>query len=328
MRSGRRYPEPEEFDMETSGNHWTAIALLPFISLGCSDVVAADHDPPPRQIIDERSDVIEGGGGVGLTVYEAGNLNGPSIVFIHGFAQNNLVWEQQFSGPLSDEFHLVGFDLRGHGASERPLEPEAYTDSQLWADDLAAVIQGKGLDRPVVVGWSYGGYVIADYIRSYGPEGLGGVALVGPVTKAGTDEAFGMFTSEILAIFEEVLAPDVRTSLTATRAFARLMADPNSSTFEVLLGSAMMVPPEVRLAMFSRALDNDDLLESLDLPTLVVHGGEDRIVRLSSSEHVAELVPEARLLLYEGAGHAAFLDDPQRFGSDLAEFVGSVEPSP
>jgi non-heme chloroperoxidase len=314
--------------MEISLKHWTAIALLPFICPGCSDLVAADHDPPPPQVIEERSEVIEGGGGVGLTVYEAGNLNGPSILFIHGFAQNNLVWEQQFSGPLADEFRLVGFDLRGHGASERPLEPEAYTDSQIWADDLAAVIQAKGLDRPVVVGWSYGGYVIADYIRRYGPEGLGGLVLVGPVTKAGTDEAFRMFTSEILAIFEEVLAPDVRTSLTATRAFARLMADPMSSTFEVLLGSAMMVPPEVRLAMFSRALDNDDLLETLDLPTLVVHGGEDRVVRVSSSEHVVELVPEARLLVYEGAGHAAFLDDPQRFDGDLADFARSVQPSP
>ena len=302
--------------------------LLPFLCIACSDVVAADQDPPPPHIIDERSELIQGGGGVGLTVYEAGNLNGPPIVFIHGFSQNHLAWEQQFASSLAEEFHLVGFDLRGHGASQQPLEAEAYTDSRLWADDLAAVIQQTGLDRPVVVGWSYGGYVIADYIRTYGSESLGGLAFVGPVTNAGTPEAFAMLTEEVLAIFEDVLAPDLRTSLNATRSFARLMADSPGDDFEIIYGSAMMVPPEVRLAMFSRELDNDDILAGLDLPTIAIHGGADRVVRPSASEHIVELVPDAELLVYEGAGHPVFMEDPDRFNSDLGDFVRSVTPTP
>jgi len=316
----------------TRRTHWTRLARvarvlpLPYLCLACSDVVAADQDPRPPNIIDERSEVIQGGGGIDLVVYEAGNLNGPAIVFIHGFSQNNLAWERQFSSSLAEEFHLVGFDLRGHGASEQPLEAEAYTDSQLWADDLAAVLQQKGLDRPVVVGWSYGGYVIADYIRSHGAEGLGGLAFVGPVTKAGSNEAFAMLTDEVLTIFEDVLAPDLRTSLAATRSFARLMADAPGDDFEMVYGSAMMVRPEVRLAMFSRALDNDDILSSLDLPTIAIHGGSDRVVRPGSSEHIVDLVAGAELLVYDGAGHTVFMDDPNRFNGDLAEFVRSVHP--
>jgi non-heme chloroperoxidase len=330
-RARLHYPKAEEFEMETRRPRWTRTALvlfLPFLCLACSDVVAADQDPPPPHIIDERSELIQGGGGVGLTVYEAGNLNGPSIVFIHGFSQNHLAWERQFASSLAEEFHLVGFDLRGHGASEQPLEAEAYTDSRLWADDLAAVIQQKGLERPVVVGWSYGGYVIADYIRTYGAEGLGGLAFVGPVTKAGTPEAFAMLTDDVLAIFEDVLAPDLRTSLTATRSFSRLMADSPGDDFEVVYGSAMMVPPEVRLAMFSRELDNDDILGSLELPTIAIHGGADRVVGLTSSEHIVDLVPEAELIVYEGAGHTVFMEDPNRFNSDLGDFVRAVNPTP
>jgi len=310
---------------------FTRIArVLPFAFLGlaCSDVVASDPDPRPPNVIEERSEVIQGGGGVELVVYEAGNLNGPPVVFIHGFSQNHLAWERQFSSSLAEEFHLVGFDLRGHGASEQPLDAAAYTDSQLWAEDLAAVIEEKGLDRPVVVGWSYGAYVIADYIRSHGPGGLGGLALVGPVTKAGSPEALAMLTDEVLAIFEDLLAPDLRTSLAATRAFSRLMSDSSADEFEMVYGSAMMVRSEVRLAMFSRELDNDDILAGLELPTLAFHGESDRIVRLSSSEHVVDLVEGAELLVYDGAGHPVFLDAPHRFNSDLADFVRSVHPAP
>ncbi len=317
--------------MKTHRTRWTRtvlVPLLPFFCLACSDVVAADPDPPPPDIIDERSEVIQGGGGIGLTVYEAGNLNGPPIVFIHGFSQNHLAWERQFASTLAEEFHLVGFDLRGHGASEQPPEAEAYTDSQLWAEDLAAVIQEKGLERPVIVGWSYGGYLIADYIRSYGTDALGGLAFVGAVTKAGTPEAFAMLTDEVLAIFEEVLAPDLRTSLTATRSFSRLMAEAPGDDFEVVYGSAMMVPPEVRLAMFSRELDNDDILENLALPTIAIHGGSDRIVRPASSEHIVDRVPDAELVVYEGVGHMVFMEDAYRFNSDLGDFVRSVHPTP
>ena len=52
--------------------------------------------------------------------------------------------------------------------SEAPLEAEHYTDAALWADDVAAIIDQLGLERPVLVGWSYGAFVICDYIRAYG----------------------------------------------------------------------------------------------------------------------------------------------------------------
>ena len=72
---------------------------------------------------------------------------------------------------------LVAYDLRGHGMSEAPLEAEHYTDGALWADDVAAIIDQLRLDRPVLVGWSYGSFVICDYVRAHGqadhPSDLG-----------------------------------------------------------------------------------------------------------------------------------------------------------
>ena len=99
-----------------------------------------------------------------------GRAGRPPILFIHGWSQNHLCWVKQYESALADEFRLVAYDLRGHGMSEAPLEPEHYTDGRLWADDVAAIIDQLGLDRPVLVGWSYGGFVICDYVRAYGQD--------------------------------------------------------------------------------------------------------------------------------------------------------------
>lgn len=275
-------------------------------------------------------EMISGGGGLDLAIYEAGNPDGPPVVFIHGFSQNHLTWERQFTGPLADEFRLVAFDLRGHGASDKPLDAASYTDSSLWAEDIAAVIQAKALERPVLVGWSYGGYVISDYVRTHGDDAIGGAVFVAASARVGTEEAQADLGEELLQLMGGVFSPDVRANIDATRAFLRLItAQPmDDDAFDLALASAMMVPPEVRLALFSRELDNDDVLAGIDVPTLVVHGRADRAVRLSSGEHIAGTVPGARLLVYEGAGHAPFFEDPERFNQDLAEFVRAARLAP
>ena len=99
-----------------------------------------------------------------------GQGDGPPILFIHGLSQSHLCWAKQYESALAEEFRLVAYDLRGHGMSQAPLEPEHYTDSGLWADDVAAIIEQLGLDRPVLVGWSYGGFVICDYLRDHGQD--------------------------------------------------------------------------------------------------------------------------------------------------------------
>lgn len=268
-----------------------------------------------------RADSIVGGGGLQLAIYEAGRVGRPAIVFIHGFSQNSTTWEGQLAGPLSEQFHLVTYDMRGHGASDKPIDAAQYTDGSLWADDLAAVIRARNLHRPVLVGWSYGGYVMADYVRKHGDDTIGGLVFLNAVTKNGTDEAVGFFTDEVLGIFGDVLAADTRRSLDGSRALVDLFARPGSDAWLTAYGSAMMVAPTARAGMFSRVLDNDDVLGRIRVPTLVMHGQADRIVRPSAGAHTARMVPGAKLIGYDGVGHAPHLDDPDRFDRDLAEFV-------
>jgi non-heme chloroperoxidase len=298
------------------------ILTLCSASVACSDgeLIAAPVEGVSLQTL--QPEKVVGGGGLNLAVYEAGKADGPPIVFIHGFSGNYLTWDRQFTGALAAEFRLVAYDLRGHGASDKPLDAVRYTNSELWAEDLAAVIRAKNLVRPVLVGWSYGGYVIADYIRKFGDSKIGGVVFLGSSTKNGTSEAVEFLTPEVLALFPDVLSADVRKSVEGTRALTRIFANSMSeTTWEIAYGSAMMVPPAIRVAMFSRVLDNDDVLARIRVPTLAIHGTGDRIVRVSAARHTAATVPNAKLLLYDGVGHAPHLEIPARLSGDLAEFV-------
>ena len=114
--------------------------------------------------------------GLTITAQDWGNPNGPEIIFIHGFSQSHLSWIKQVTNSdLAKEFHMVTYDLRGHGGSDKPLEPERYKTSQYWADELQAVMDAAGLKRPVLAGWSYAGRVMADYLTVHGAGKLAGL---------------------------------------------------------------------------------------------------------------------------------------------------------
>ena len=123
----------------------------------------------------------------------------------------------------------------------------------------------------------------------------------------GLDATAASFTSTL----GDILSPDARASVNGSRALAALFARRGSDDWEVAFGSAMMVAPQIRVAMFSRLLDNDAVLASIRVPTLVVHGRNDRIVKVSAAQHTANMIQHATLLVYPGVGHAPMLDEPE-----------------
>ncbi len=122
---------------------------------------------------------IEGYGGVPLNVIETGNKNGPGILLIHGFGQAAMAFRLQLDSDLANDFHIVAFDLRGHGLSGKPWQEDLVAPSEAWAGDVAAFISATNLENPVLVGWSYGGFVVSDYVRHFGLDGIAGINLVG-----------------------------------------------------------------------------------------------------------------------------------------------------
>jgi non-heme chloroperoxidase len=273
-----------------------------------------------------QTHTVAGGGGLQLHVREWGKADGPPILFIHGWSQNHLCWDKQYESALRDEFRLVAFDLRGHGMSEAPPGPGPYTEDKLWADDLAAIIGRLGLERAVLVGWSYGSLVICDYIRAYGQDRVAAINFVEGVVKLG-EAAFGTLIGPgFLDHFADATADDLPANIRGMRGFVRAcLAKPVAAEdFETALCWNMAVAPQVRASLGAREIDDDDVLRGLGVPLLVTQGRSDTVVLPAMAEHVLATCPTAEASWYEGVGHVPHLEEPGRFNRELAALTRRV----
>src|SRR5574342_124923 len=259
--------------------------------------------------------------GVALAGQEWGNPSGPEILFIHGFSQSHLSWSRQLKSVLAQEFRMVTFDLRGHGNSDKPLMPEAYRESRRWADDIGAIIKQVGLRKPVLVGWSYGGRVMNDYLTHYGDGAIAGLDYVAATstTKPGV---LGPGSRFLPAMTSE----DLTVNIEATQQFlvSCFKIQPSAEDMATALAYNMMVPPKVRGFLGGRPANYDDGLSRVKVPVLVTQGHEDQVVLPAMSEHTLSVVKHAKGVFYSGVGHSSFYEVSDRFNADLAAFVRSV----
>ena len=257
-----------------------------------------------------------GAEGVRLSVREAGPVDAPVVVLVHGWAQSGEVW------PVLPSLRTFALDLRGHGGSE--VAEGGYRDSAVWAADLKAVLDHVG--RPVVVvGWSYGGLVIADYLRLHGSAQVAGVVLVAAITELGRGRPGGVTGRLSHEVLPAAYSDDPAVAVPALARFCQEQAPGLAGdVVQRMVGTALRVPPRVRRDMFRRDVDSSGVLRAVDKPTLVVHGTADEVVDPAAGEYAAALIPGADLRRYDGTAHSPFLERPERFAADLVGFVAGV----
>jgi pimeloyl-ACP methyl ester carboxylesterase len=259
--------------------------------------------------------------GLAISVKEWGNPRGPEIVLIHGIAQSHLCFERQVHGDLARDFRLIAFDTRGHGASQKPSDPRFYHDAKAWADEVQAVIDAKGLRKPVLVGWSMGGRIIGQYLTVHGDKRLSGINFVGARVIA--DPVFG---GPGLASLPAVRPGDFGSEVAFARGFLRacFAKQPGDKDFAIMLAYNMVLPRPVRDAMAGWPANIEATtaaLRAVRCPVLVTHGRADAVVLPSAAERTLSLVPAAKASWYDDCGHSPFWEDTPRFNRELAEFV-------
>lgn len=275
---------------------------------------------------------VTGAGGVPINVAETGDRSKPAIVLIHGFAQSHTSFKKQLeSVDLARDFHLVAMDLRGHGNSGKPWDQASYHDSKLWADDVIAVMDDTNVKKAVLVGWSFGGFVVANVVDHHGTERIAGVNLVG--------SAGGM----VQPMFP---APPNNPELAKRRAeTARLQASgsiednvqgsiggiefltakPGDQTWQdISRAGSVLLLPYVRKALAGRNLDNTKVVPKFgNVPVLVTYGSADGLI---GPDQIAGLkkLGNVKFSVIEGSGHSPFYEDGPRFNRELAEFAKAV----
>jgi pimeloyl-ACP methyl ester carboxylesterase len=262
---------------------------------------------------------IDGSGDVSLAVSTAGS--GQPVVLVHGYSQSRHCWRPQFESDLTDDLRLIAMDNRGHGESDKPRD--AYDDSDLWAGDLDALLTEFGLDDVVLVGWSYGGLVVLDYIEAFGTDRVAGLNFVGGVSEIGTETGTARLGEGYIDLLDGFVATDAEESVRAMEDFVDLCVYEELSPADryYMLGYNVAVPPHVREDLRDRTLTHDDELAELDVPVLVTHGEEDAVMVPECAHEYVELIDSATLSMYPETGHTPFWERPERFNRELREFA-------
>ncbi|KAH6915704.1 Alpha/Beta hydrolase protein [Coprinopsis sp. MPI-PUGE-AT-0042] len=263
----------------------------------------------------------------GTTIYSEafGDSSKPAIVFIHGFSLSTRVWEALFKeSSLKDHFYLVAYDTRGHGRSGKPTTAEGY-GSSLYADDFKAVLQGFNIEKPIVLGWSMGGAVIADILTHLPVEDVPGVIYLNAVP--GNSAAIGPFTQPKfgptgLSLFP--LNSDAEVNCKARVAF--IDACFNDSMSNQLkkwewIGIGCMQPPSIATLVGLRDNDDKKLFEAArnGLPTLYLYGTADKIFDTVALESLyRERFSALDVHKIEGGSHSPMADENV---SEVAEAI-------
>ena len=295
--------------------NWLIAALL-VVQAFAVPVMAAPNDVP-------HSETVIGHGGVPLVVQEWGNPKGPPVLLIHGFSFGAVSWKNQI-GKIAREARIIAVDLRGHGLSGKPWDEASYDGSKIWADDIAAVLAAKGIKRPTIVGWSFGGYVAVDYLRHCGVDCASGLVLVSSL--AGLVEAPPQpdpATSGMPENKGDVRADDYHALYEGIFWTARVMTAKLPSAHVELQKQLVlaMTPPYVRRAMKGKRLDNRDIAPRLNLPILIIRGGEDATIPEYTLTELEAILPDMQSTTYPGVGHSPFEEAATEFNSDLLAFV-------
>ncbi|MDT8316596.1 MAG: alpha/beta fold hydrolase [bacterium] len=245
--------------------------------------------------------------------------SGRPLVFIHGWSMAAPLWQRQIEHFAKSGYEATAIDLRGHGKS---FKDGPYTISQ-FAYDLKDFIHDRGLEKPVLVGWSMGAMVALEFIIKH-PSKAAGICLVGgmPRFTEADDYPHGLPLKDVKGMKVKLKRDFERTMGEFRESISEGLSE---SDKEILMNAAF---PDLKASKASLVeLMEDDLregLEKIKLPTLLIHGDKDRVSLRAASEYMLERISGSRLALIKGAGHVPFLSHKDEFNETLEEFLRRI----
>ncbi|HEX5849264.1 MAG TPA: alpha/beta fold hydrolase [Rubrobacter sp.] len=259
---------------------------------------------------------VELPGRVGLSYVEQGDPSGVPVVFLHAIADSWRSFEPVLSS-LPWSVHAFALTQRGHGDASRPAGGYRPRD---FAMDLAAFMDVLQLEAAVLVGGSSGGFVARRFAIDYPNRTLGLVFLGSPASLSDKPGVLEMWDSTFSRL-KDPLPPDfVREFVKGT--LARPIPQ---AFFETVVQENLKVPARVWRATLKGLLEDDSLRDLCEIkaPTLIVWGDRDTILPRSDQDLLEASITGSQLLVYPGAGHAFYWEEPERVASDLAAFIAS-----
>lgn len=255
----------------------------------------------------------------GLTIAFRRAGHGPPLMLLHGAVCDSRVWRTQIE-TLADEFTVIAWDAPGCGGSSDP--PDSYRLPE-YADCLAMLIDVLGLQRPHVLGHSFGGALALELYRRHPTLPRSLVLAGGYAGWAGSLPADEVHARLQLALrladeLPKPITPDSLPGLFATQLPAEQMEDLAAVMFEVR-------PAGTRVMGHALAEgDLRDVLAQIAVPTLLLYGDADQRAPRTVWEPLHAEIPASTLVLLPGIGHELALEAPSAFNAEVRRFLGAI----
>lgn len=252
---------------------------------------------------------------------------GNPVILIHGWPLSNEMWEYQINDLVNSGHRVIAYDRRGFGKSSAPWDGYDY---DTMTDDLKALIDQLNLENITLIGFSMGGGEVVRYFSRHAGKGVSKVVLISSITPY-------MLKTESNP---DGVSQDVFDSMSKKMAEDRIdfLKDFGKTFFGIsLLNSPLSKPLLEYYHMLcsvasSRATqecakafattDFRNEMRAIDVPTLIIHGDEDRTVPITpTGKESARLIPDNVLVIYHGAPHGLFFTEREKLNNDIITFL-------
>ncbi len=263
-----------------------------------------------------------------IELYYEDHGSGKPVVLIHGYPLSGASWEKQAPALMNAGYRVITYDRRGFGRSSQPTSGYNY---DTFAEDLQKLITQLKLKDFALVGFSMGGGEIARYFGKYGSKGASKAVIIGgvPPFLLKTDDNpdgvdAGVFegieravAADRYAFFTEFFKNFYNTDLLLGK---RVSEEVVKASWNIAAGAsatASLACVPTWLEDFRKDLDR------VDVPTLVIHGDEDRIVPITAAGlRTAKLIKGAHLLVVKGGPHCITWTHAEEVNAELLSFLG------
>jgi pimeloyl-ACP methyl ester carboxylesterase len=241
----------------------------------------------------------------GVSLYYEDHGRGPAILLSHGYGATCRMWDGQIAA-FAPRYRIIVWDMRGHGETDSPEDPAAYSEP-LTVEDMAALLRHCGIDRAIIGGLSLGGYMsLAFYVAH--PEMVAALMLF--------DTGPGFRNAEARQAWNE--RAQQRGRELEVRGFAAL-----GQSDEVRASRHRSARGLAGAARGMLAQADDRIIAGLDkiaVPSLVLVGADDTHF-LAAADYMARKIPGATRVTIPDAGHASNLHQPAAFNRAVQDFL-------
>ena len=268
-----------------------------------------------------RAEYIEVEPNVRLHVTDAGE--GTPIVLIHGWPLSDEMYEYQYNALINNNFRAIGITLRGFGKSDKPY---GVYDYDVFARDIKTVLNTLDIKDAVLVGFSMGGSIAIRYVSKYNSAHVSKLVLCGaaaPIWTQRNDFKYNLPKSAV----DELIELNYKDRPKLLSNFAKIFSATETSLNEGIgswLNGINLSASSYATAQCLIALRDTDLrpdLKKISIPTLIMHGKKDKICSFDLAEQMKLGITDSHLVVFEKSGHSMFLEETDKFNSELIKFA-------